>query len=229
MAKTLDRTDHLNETWNKRSRLGWMPGEKPEHKPQDETTSPCLDCEKADSCKRMCQKLKALVESKNGCSEIHSEDAVTILPEKGNIRNFTSKPAYGELENREFGVSFNTDGLNLSLTTVFVEYFFKRRPLKDIAEDMGVGSKTVHSTFTKAVERINTIISVLDARQSALKYTYRLSQYSDDEKAFLLTHIFGFTPHEVADLLGGKKAPATWQRRIVKKRKEMDKALNLAG
>ncbi len=98
----------------------------------------------------------------------------------------------------------------------------------DIADDLGVDFSTVHSYFTRAVERINRIVRILDTRESVLKYTGKnsnINRYTDDEKAFLLSHIFGFKTAEIADVLGGP-GPARWKKRIIQKRREIDDVLS---
>ncbi len=179
MLNAGDTTGGVNETFRKRSRLGWLPGDQQEDQPHEETVSPCNGCDKADTCKNICQKLKSIIQNTNGCAEIQDKDAIVILPEKGIIYSFSSMPEGRGLEDREYGVEFNTDGLKLTLTTVFIEYFFKRRPLYDIADDLGVDFSTVHSYFTRAVERINRIVRILDTRESVLKYTGKTPTLTD--------------------------------------------------
>ena len=67
---------------------------------------------------------------------------------------------------------------------------------QDIAEELGVKPKTVHQHFVKSIEYINKILVILDARQSAFRHSKNFRRYSNDEKAFLLAHVFGFKIEE---------------------------------
>jgi hypothetical protein len=184
---------NVNETFRKRSRLGWLPGDKD---PVPDNGSPCQDCDYTQTCNRICDKLRAAIDNAlgKGYAEKEIDGVVIIRPEKGTTLNFSSMPEGRDIENREYGVEFNTAGLNFNMTTIFIEYFFKRRPLADIADDLGANEGTVHTYFVRAVEKIERIICILDARESAVKglgKNANFNKYTEAEKAWLLSAILG--------------------------------------
>ncbi len=219
----LDSTRVIDETYIKRSRMGWLPCDDSSTATAEKAVSPCRDCEKHDSCKKMCDRLKAVIK-KDGYFEQYTQDIVTILPEKGRFSNFTSVHEEIDFDNREYKIVFDSSELTVNTAKIFVEYFFKRRSLRDIADNYGLAESTIYNEFKRAIEQINKIIKIMQARKSSFKHAQRLSYYSDPEKAFLLSHCFGFSTEEVADILGRLSA-SQWQRYINKKRKEIDNIL----
>ena len=205
----LDRSEWIDETYIKRSRIGCLPVDD-NQATAEKTVSPCRDCD----------KLKSIIE-KDGYFERYTQDIITVLPEKGRFSNFTSVCEEIDFDNREYKVVFDNSELTVNTAKIFVEYFFKRRSLRDIADNYGLAETTTHNEFKRAIEQINKIIMIMQARKSAFKHAQRLSYYSDPEKAFLLSHCFGFSTEEVANILGRLSA-SQWQRYINKKREEID-------
>jgi hypothetical protein len=219
----MDTQERVNETWRKRSRLGWLPGEK---EPDHSTHSPCRECAKRGTCKNICEKLRDCIDKSlgRGYAEKTNREFIVILSEGGQIPNWSSLPDGVDIENHDCQIKFNTDAAELNQTKIFMEYFFNRRPLADIADQFGVTIFTVHSSFRRILDRLDMLLRVIDTRTTAVKEIAEkgnFHRYDDDTKAFLLSHMFGFSTTEISLVLGGP-AHKQWERRIKKKRKQIE-------
>jgi len=219
----MDTQERVNETWRKRSRLGWLPGEK---EPDHSTHSPCRECDKRGTCNHICEKLWECIDQSlgRGYAEKTNKEFIVILPEGGVIGNWSSLPEGIDLENHEYQIKFNTDAAELNQTKIFMEYFFNRRPLADIADQFGINDSTAHGYFVKIIKRLDMLLRVIDTRTTAVKEIAEkgnFHRYDDDTKAFLLSHMFGFSTTEISHVLGGP-GHKQWERRIKKKREQIE-------
>lgn len=144
-----------------------------------------------------------------------------IFPPERLETNFASLPierghrALEDFADDEAAV-FRTDAFEQNVTSVFFERFFNRRSIQDIADRLSTTTKSVESTFTVAVERVQRIAEVLDKKKAAEKYlvpSRRKFNFTHDELAFLMNYVFGFKAEEIVDILG-KYARSATQRRI---------------
>ena len=98
-------------------------------------------------------------------------------------------------------VPWSSGDFRLTKTTVFVERFFNKIPCKELAERFDVKENTIISMYRQAIEQLERIIKALDARREGLKAT-KSGRFTDDQKFFLLTCVFGFSQTEIAKMFG---------------------------
>ena len=163
----------------------------------------CADCKKRDRCKRPCKEVERILRAGNRVMERHFDDMIVCYPmgkevhfselkesidgPKTTVEDFT----YDDLP------EFSTEDLRLRKTAVFVDRFFNRMPVSLLAEKYGVEENTIVSIYKQAQEHVERIIEALDARREGIKAT-KPDKFNDDQKFFLLSHVFGFPQAEVA-------------------------------
>jgi len=96
---------------------------------------------------------------------------------------------------------FRSGKARLKRTAVFIDRFFYKRSIQDLAEKYGVKKNTIACMYRDAVNQINKILDILDQRRKGLKAVSHRNRLSDDEKYFLLIHVFGFSCSEVAEMM----------------------------
>lgn len=152
------------------------------------------------------------------------QDMVVTYPQ-GHENRFSEAKAPGRIV-RDFDIEdipdtatipWTSDDWNLTQSKVFFERFFNKIPCKELAERFGVKENTIVCMYANAVKRIEKILKMLDARKEGLKAT-KSSRFTEDEKWFLLTNIFGFNAVEVSRMFGqDNKAVAAKIKKIADK------------
>ena len=94
-------------------------------------------------------------------------------------------------------VPWSSGDARLTKTAVFIERFFNRRPCKELAERFGVKENTIVCMFRDAVDSVENIIEALDSRREGVK-AVKSDKFTEDQKIFMLSCVFGFTQEEVA-------------------------------
>ncbi|WP_319524660.1 hypothetical protein [uncultured Desulfosarcina sp.] len=63
---------------------------------------------------------------------------------------------------------------------------------------------TIVSMYKQSVEQIERLVEVMDARKEGIK-AMKPDRFTEDQKWFLLAHVFGFPQAEVARMFGKHK------------------------
>jgi hypothetical protein len=157
----------------------------------------CANCEDRDICQTPCKPVQTLLWVDNRIMERTYENVVVVYPKQEEIH-------FSTLEERQINHFSDTDTVpwssgdfRLTKTRVFVERFFNKTPCKVLAERYGVKENTIVCMYKQAVEQIQRLIQVLDARKEGIK-AMKPDRFTDDEKFFLLHYVFGFTQIEIA-------------------------------
>lgn len=178
----------------------------------------CDDCEKKPNCKSLCKPAQKMVFTPSQ-TEKRTRDKIIMFPHNSREMNFASTPEVLRQEadfSGEECLKINTDALETNMSNVFAERFFNKRSFNDIADQMNIRPGTAASYFYRACEKIEKLFSILDGREKGLKWLVNknnLEKFTDDEKAFLLSHVFGFKSKEIADILGGP-SQSRWKGKI---------------
>lgn len=157
----------------------------------------CADCKKRDRCKRPCKEVERLLWADNRVMERQYQDKIVCYPKNQEVH-------FSELEARQVEAfssddipEFRTEDLRLRKTAVFVDRFFNRMPVSLLADKYGVEENSIVSLYKQALEHVEKIVEALDARREGVKAT-KPDKFTDDQKFFLLSHVFGFPQAEVA-------------------------------
>ena len=134
--------------------------------------------------------------------EKHYSDAIVVFPGSGKERHFSELTDKQLDEISEIDViPWSSGDVNFTQTGVFIDRFFNRMPFKDIAEKYHVQENTTVKQFHFAVKALEKIVSILDARREGMR-AMKPQRFTDEQKMFLLIHVFCFTQMEVAEIFG---------------------------
>ncbi|HNZ65249.1 MAG TPA: hypothetical protein PKJ10_05380 [Smithella sp.] len=132
--------------------------------------------------------------------EKHFSDAIIVFPGNAKERHFCELTDKQQDQISESDViPWSSGDMSFTQTKVFVERFFNKVPCKILAERYGVKENTIVCMYKNAVERLDKIIKTLDARKEGIK-AMKPQRFTDDQKIFLLVHVFGFSQMEVATM-----------------------------
>lgn len=158
----------------------------------------CKECEKRDQCKKPCEAVNKILWEDNHVMEKHFSDVIVVFPGSTKERHFS------ELTDKQLDEISDTDvipwssgDMNFTQTKVFIERFFNKVPCKELAELYGVKENTIVCMYGNAVTRLEKIIKTMDARREGIK-AMKPQRFTNDQKIFLLVHVFGFSQVEVA-------------------------------
>jgi DNA-directed RNA polymerase specialized sigma24 family protein len=161
----------------------------------------CNECRDREKCVKPCEIVEKFLWEDNHVMEKHFLSKIVCYPLKKEVQfsGITEEELGGFSE--EDVVPWSSEDLRLTQTAVFVERFFNKMPCKELAERFGVKENTIVCMYKRAVEQLEIMIQAMDARREGLKAT-RKSKFTDDQKFFLLTQMFGFNGYEVAQIFG---------------------------
>jgi|GEM_PF-1252362 len=164
----------------------------------------CEKCPKRDTCKAPCKAVNDILWKDNRVMERHYGDKIVCYPRNGEI-HFSELDIAGIQDMDDFSmhdvIPWTSEDRRLMKTKVFIERFFKKVPCKDLAAKYGVEENTIVCMYRDAVKALLRIIAQMDARREGLK-AVKLRPFTNDQKFFLLTHVFGFNHVEVARMFG---------------------------
>ncbi|WP_419655436.1 uncharacterized protein Dvar_45180 [Desulfosarcina variabilis str. Montpellier] len=88
-------------------------------------------------------------------------------------------------------------------TKIFYERFFRGKPNKELAEELGISTNYCSAIYAESRKRVLAVVEALDGRDYGLTNVQK-SKYSftDDEKYFLLAKVFGFSVREISRMPG---------------------------
>ena len=156
----------------------------------------CGECEKRDRCTQPCDEVNSLLWTGNRVMERqHQADRIVCYPRGKEVH-------FSELENLDIEdlsdiFPWSSADCRLTKTAVFVERFFNKTPCRELAERFGVKENTIVCMYAQAVEQLERIIGILDARREGIK-AMKPGKFTEDQKFFLLVAVFGFSQAEVA-------------------------------
>lgn len=163
----------------------------------------CTSCDKRGQCVTPCKPVNAYLWKDNHVMEKHYNDHITVFPGSMHERQFCelTDKQLNEMSETDT-IPWSSENFRLKKTKVFVERFFNKVPCKELAERYRVKENTIVCMYAQAVEQVQKIVEVLDARRFGVKATKgtRGAKFTEDQKYFLLVNVFGFSGHEVARL-----------------------------
>lgn len=167
----------------------------------------CSECTNREKCKRPCKEVERILRSENRVMERHYPDYIVCYPKREEVHfsdlvetkfkdSGKALKAPDDFSNEE-AFQFATDDLTLRKTQIFIERFFNRIPVAILAEHYGVTKNSIVTIYKQAIEHIEKLVDAMESRRAGLK-AVKSGRFSDDQKWFLLVHIFGFSAAEVA-------------------------------
>jgi predicted DNA-binding protein YlxM (UPF0122 family) len=96
-------------------------------------------------------------------------------------------------------VPWSSGDCRLRKTSVFIEHFFNKTPISELAERFKVDDEAIKSAYKNARNQISKLIEALDARKTGAQIS-RIERFTKDQKYFMLVHVFGFSMKEVAEM-----------------------------
>ena len=158
----------------------------------------CDNCDNREHCQTPCKEVNAILWENNHVMEKHYSDAIVVFPGSGKERHFSELTDKQLDEISEVDViPWSSGDTNLRKTAVFIERFFNKVPCKELAERFRVKENTIVCMYKNAIDEMERIITVLDARKEGIK-ALKPGKFTEDQKFFLLSHVFGFSQEEVA-------------------------------
>jgi hypothetical protein len=165
----------------------------------------CKNCEYRNVCQQPCKKVENILRDNNRVMEKFYENMIIVYP-KGHEVHFSDMNENQISQfSTEDNIPWSSGDFRLTKTRVFVERFFNKTPCKALAERYGVKENTIVCMYKQALEQIQRLIQVLDARKAGIK-AMKPDRFTDDEKFFLLHYIFGFTQIEIARMFNRDKS-----------------------
>ena len=163
----------------------------------------CDGCPKYGKCKTPCEEAKKVLWERGRTMERWQKDKIVIYPRNREI-NFSQLEIKGIDDADDFAlhdtIPWSSEDRRLMKTKVFIERFFNRVPCAELAEKYGVKENTIICMYRDAVKSIEKIIAAMDARKHGLKAVKNSKRFTDDQKYFLLTYVFGFSGREVGEM-----------------------------
>jgi transposase len=130
--------------------------------------------------------------------ERHFSDRIEVYPQH------VKEVQFSEIEDSQLDkfstadvIPWSSGDFRLRKTIVFVERFFNKVSCKELAERFDVKENTIVCMYAQALEHVERIIEALDARREGLK-AIKADRFTEEQKYFLLTSVFGFSQAEVA-------------------------------
>jgi len=158
----------------------------------------CKECNNRNQCKKPCEAVNKILWKDNHVMEKHFPDSIIVFPGSTRERHFSELTDKQLDEISEIDViPWSSGDMNFTQTKVFIERFFNKVPCKELAALYGVKENTIVCMYKNAVERLNKIIKTMDARREGIK-AMKPQRFTNDQKIFLLVHVFGFSQMEVA-------------------------------
>lgn len=159
----------------------------------------CTTCEQREHCQTLCKEISKKVWKGNRMMEDKFDNHIVLYPQKKQIR-------FSEIEDYKVDNFSNSDvipwsssGTRLLKTSVFIERFFNKTPVHELAERFGVNGATINSIYSKTVNRLSKVIEALDARKAGV-FVSRLERFTKEQKFFMLVFVFGFSNKDVAEM-----------------------------
>lgn len=181
----------------------------------------CDKCENRESCKTPCDEVNKILWKENHVYERHYDNSIVVFPPKKEV-HFSALDDYQleEISNSD-AFPWSSGDYKLRQTNVFIEKFFNRTSTSELAERYGVRASVISTMYENCLQKIEQILSLLDLRASGIK-NLKPDRFTEDEKMFLLVHIFRFNAAEVAEMFHhGKDYTSGKLRRMADKYKAL--------
>jgi DNA-directed RNA polymerase specialized sigma24 family protein len=129
--------------------------------------------------------------------ETFHSNMIRVYPKKHEVQFSGLSDEQIENFSADDQVTFDTGDMQLRQSIVFVERFFNKVPCRELAERFGVKENTIVSMYKNGVAEVQRLIKALDSRKAGPK-ALKPARFTDEQKWFLLVHVFGFSGLEVA-------------------------------
>ena len=159
----------------------------------------CLTCDNRQQCKKPCKPVSAYLWQDNHVYERHYEDTIVVFPPKHEV-HFNQLPE-DEIDNFSDAdsIPWSSGDYQLSQTRVFIEKFFNKVSTSELATRFGVRDSVISTMYRNCLYRVEQMLALLDLRASGIK-NLKPDRFTEDQKMFLLVHVFRFNAAEVAEM-----------------------------
>lgn len=173
----------------------------------------CSDCEKRDTCTKPCDQIEVILKRGNKAVMEHRYADRIVFYSQGKEISFADlkdydvdRFTYDDIEDL-----FKSTDTRVRKAGIFIDRFFNKMSIEDLSEKYKTSRNNISCMYRDAVKQIFKIISVLDQRRTGIKAISPKSQFTEDEKCFLLVYVFGFSCAETARMMNRS-------RRVLNKR-----------
>jgi len=130
-------------------------------------------------------------------------DKIVIYPRREEINFSSLGEDHKQLEDfiEEEAAILRSDAAKLTKTAVFIERFFHKTPIQELAERIGCKENTIVCHYREALKTLEKVLAAMDARQEGLKQA-RKHQFTDEQRLFMMVYCLGFSIREAAKLMG---------------------------
>lgn len=164
----------------------------------------CEACKNRESCKTPCDEVNKILWKDNRVMERNFGDFIMCYPQKKEV-HFSEVTDYKLDEFSDDTVfPWSSGDYKLRQTNVFIDKFFNRASTSELAEKYNVRDSVISTMYKNSLERIEQILGLLDLRASGIK-NIKPDRFTEDQKMFLLVHVFRFNAAEVAEMFHHSK------------------------
>lgn len=159
----------------------------------------CTGCDNREHCQTPCKEISRKVWKGNRMMEQKFDNHIVLYPLPKQVR-FSEIADY---KVDDFSTSdvipWSSGDTRLRKTAIFIERFFNKTPVHELAGRFGVDDVTISSIYTNTVNQLTKVVEALDARKAGVKLS-QSEKFTKEQKYFMLVHVFGFSINEVAEM-----------------------------
>jgi DNA-directed RNA polymerase specialized sigma24 family protein len=129
-------------------------------------------------------------------------DKLVLFPRREEINFASLGEDHKQLEDftEDEKAVLRTDALRLTKTAVFIERFFHKTPIAELAERTGAKPNTISCQYKQALKTLEKVLAAMDARQEGLKQA-RKHQFTDEQRLFMMVYCLGFSIVEASKIM----------------------------
>lgn len=159
----------------------------------------CTACKDRCQCKTLCKDISKKVWKGNRMMERNFDDHIVLYP----LPNQTRFSEIADYKVNHFStadaIPWSSGDTRLRKTAVFIERFFNKTPVHELAERFRVDDVTISSAYTTAISQLFKVVQALDAHKEGVKVS-QLDRFTKEQKYFMLVFVFGFSINDVAKM-----------------------------
>lgn len=135
----------------------------------------CANCADRDVCQAPCKGVEEILHEDNRIMERYNGDQIVSYPLHKEVRFSEMQAMEGTKQkmvedfSADEAIPWASGDFRLRKTVAFIERFFNKTPCKELAERFDVKENTIVCMYRDAMEQVERIIDVLDARKEGIK------------------------------------------------------------